>query len=308
MKIFIVLFLAVSSLAGVMVEAEPHSPLTVAVYDFTGEAEAATYGSKVTTLVTVDLTTKTNLIMLERAELSKALSEQAFGVSGLVGSDAAAKIGQITGAKVLVCGQILMTEQNHLVIVATIIGTETGRLFAAKVDGAANNLMALTTELSSKIAQTIAAQSTNLITESKESNAARLDRIVKSITGTNRPSVSINIFWGSDKSLRCNSAEVEFGLILLKAGFPVVDSNSERKPDVEIKGIYDHSDGPRHGELFSYRSVIELKAQVRRTGDIIAFDRQEGVATDASKVGADRAASVQAVDGLAERLLPLLAK
>ncbi len=308
MKIRILFILAVLSLAGSMARTAPPSPLTVAVYDFTGEAEAASYGSKVTTLVTADLTTQTNLIMLERAELNKALSEQAFGVSGLVGSDAAAKIGQITGAKVLVCGQILVTEKNHLVIVATIIGTETGRLFAAKVDGAANNLMALTSDLSSKIAQTIATQSTNLITESKESNAARLDRIVKSVTGTNRPSVSVNIFWGMNKSDHCNSAEVEFGLILLKAGFPVVDGNSDRKPDVEIKGIYDHGDGPHHGELFSFRSVIELKAQARRTGDIIAFDRQEGFATDASKMGADRAAAVQAVDGLAERILPLLAK
>ena len=98
------------------------------------------------------------------------------------------------------------------------------------------------------------------------------------------------------------------GVVLIKAGFPVVDAKSERKPDVQIKGIYDHSEGPRRGDLFSYRAVIELRAQERRTGNIIAFDRQEGVATDASNVGADRAAQVLAVDGLAERLLPLLAK
>lgn len=310
MKVKIILTLLFFGLMtpGIFAEKTMPAPLTVAVYDFRGEAEAATYGSKVTTLVTADLTTETNLIMLERAELNKALSEQAFGVSGLVGSDAAAKIGQITGAKVLVCGQVLTTEKNHLVIVATIVGTETGRLFAAKVEGPANNLMELTTDLSSKIAKTISLQATNLVTTAPETTAVRLERIVKGIKGKKRPSVAFNICWGSNKSLRCNAAEIELGLVLLKAGFPVVDGNSERKPDVEIKGVYDHSEGPRRGDLFSYRSVIELKAQERQTGEIVAFDRQEGIATDASEVGADRAAAVLAVDGLAERLLPLLAK
>ena len=42
--------------------------------------------TNVTTLVTADLTTETNLVLLERAELTKALNEQAFGVSGLVSS------------------------------------------------------------------------------------------------------------------------------------------------------------------------------------------------------------------------------
>lgn len=301
--LFLILLSAVSTLAA---ESEP--PLTVAVYDFTGEAEAAGYGSKVTTLVTADLAAKTNLILLERAALNKALNEQAFGVSGLVNTDAAAKIGQITGAKVLVCGQVLMTQRNHLVIVATIVGTETGRLFAAKVEGAAENLMDLTEELGSKITHTIVSQATNLISIPPESNAERIERIVKSIKGKKRPSIAIDIFWGMNKKEHCNAAEVELGLVLLKAGFPVVDARSEHKPDVEIKGIYDHGEGPRHGELFSYRSVIEVKAQDRQTGEILAFDREEGIATDASMVGADRSAQVKAVDGLAERLLPLLAK
>jgi hypothetical protein len=58
----------------------------------------------------------------------------------------------------------------------------------------------------------------------------------------------------------------------------------------------------------SFRAVIELKVQERRTGNIIAFDRQEGTATDADKVSANRSAQVNAVDALAGRILPLLAK
>jgi len=110
----------------------PKSALTVAVYDFTGDPDAASYVKNVTTLVTVNLTTETNLVLLERATLAKALQEQALGISGMVSSDAAAENRQITGAKVLVAGQVVKTGDNHLVLIADIIGTETGRLFVAK--------------------------------------------------------------------------------------------------------------------------------------------------------------------------------
>lgn len=287
-------------------------PLTVAVYDFKGVADAqwgnAKFGDKVTALVTADLATQTNIVLLERAQLDKALNEQAFGISGLVSSDAAAKIGAITGAKVLVSGEVLRTRKNHLVIVANIIGTETGRLFAVKTEGPIENLMDLTSDLSSNIDQTIVNQTTNLTAAAPESSAARIERIVKSITGTNRPSVAVNILYPTGKSRHSATAEGEFGMILLKAGFPVVDAHSDRKADVEIKGVDDLSGGPRQGGLFSYRCVIELKVQQRRSGNIIAIDREESIATDAMKVGADRGSQAQAVDGLAERVLPLLAK
>jgi TolB-like protein len=286
---------------------KPQSPLSVAVYDFKGDAEAASFTSKVTSLVTANLSTETNLVMLERAELTKALSEQAFGISGMVSSDAAAKIGQITGAKVLVAGQVIKTGKDHLIIVANVIGTETGRLFADKVEGAADNLSDLTSDLSRKIAQTITSQTTNLIAVVQESSAERLERIIKSITGTNRPSVSINFRLPRGKPTLATPTG-EFGIILLKAGFPVVDDNSDRKPDVEITGVVDISAGPRHGGVFSYRAVIELKVQERRSGNIIIFDRQESTAIDATRAGADRSAQVNAVDALAERILPLLAK
>ncbi len=304
MKTLIPLFL-VTFLTVILIHA---TPLTVAVYDFKGDDGAASYGDNVTTLVTADLTTETNLIMLERAELTKALNEQAFGISGLVSSDAAAKIGQITGAKVLVTGQVIKTGDNHLVIVATIIGTETGRLFADKVEGAAEDLSDLTSELSRKIAQTISDQTTNLITAIQESSTERLEQIIRNLNGTNRPSVSLNIFYSHGKGRHAETAEAEFGRILLKAGFAVVDENSDRKSEVEITGLDDTSAGPRQGELFSYRAVIELKIQERRTGDILCFDHQESTAVDAAKSGADKSSQINAVDALAERLLPLLAK
>jgi hypothetical protein len=285
---------------------------TVAVYNFAGKGGARSYRGKVTALVTADLATTTNLILLERSELNEALNEQAFGNSGMVSSDAAAKIGQITGAKVLVSGQVLTLGHNHLVIIANIIGTETARLFAVKVEGAPNNLTAMTSDLSSKIAQTIVNQTTNLIREGEESIAARLDRIAKSVTGTNRPTVSVK-FNGSknDESVPLGpffTATIEMEILLQKAGFVVVDADSEQKPDVMITGeVTEYGDSARAG-LHIARSFIELKVQERRSGLIIALDRQESLATSATQMGSQRSAEALATDELAERFLPLLAK
>ena len=305
-KIPIILLLAVVPIAAKAAET-PKRALTVAVYDFTGESGAASYGKNVTTLLTAELAAETNLALVERKELKNALREQAFGISGMVSSDAAAQIGRITGAKILVAGQVMKTGDNHLVIVANIVGTETGRLFADKVEGGADHLVDLTARLSGKIAQTISDQTTNLLATAEATSEERLARILKAITGTNRPSVSVNILLppGTSHSV---TAETEFGFLLLKAGFQIVDDKSDRKPDLEMTGVNDLSAAPNQGGLSSSRAVIELKVQERRTGNILLFERQEATATDVAMPAAARAAQVNAVDALAERVLPLLTK
>lgn len=290
-------------LSAAIIQAEP---LTVAVYDFKGVGKnGGDLDDRVTALVTANLATETNLVMVERSELNKALGEQAFGISGMVSSDAAAKIGEITGAKVLVAGQVLRTGDN-LIIIADIIGTETGRLFAEKVQGSAERLGDLTTDLSGKVARTISLQATNLIGTPIESRDERLEQIVKSINGTNRPSVSVSITLRGGK-LHPATCEDEFGAVLLKAGFPVVDAKSDHKPDIEVVGIFDLGPGPRRNGLSSTRAVVEIKVRDRATGNFIAFDRQDATATDVAGQIANRTALVNAVDTLSERLLPLLA-
>jgi hypothetical protein len=302
----VLLFAALAVSAGAA--DKPRSVITVAVYDFTDpDKNPAGYGNKVTALVTADLTTETNLVMVERADLKKALGEQAIGASGMVTSDTAARIGQITGAKVLVSGQVINAGGTHLVIVANIIGTETSRLFAVKVAGTAENLLELTSELSRQIAQKIRDQASDLAFET-QSREEFMDRLVKSVKGTNRPTVSVSFHHPRGPKFLSAPANTEMGLILQKAGFTVVDSNSDQKPDVEITGVMDAGMGPRRGELFSFRAILEAKLRERRTGTILAFDRQTGDAVDVAKAAADRAAQVRAVDGLAERVLPLLAK
>jgi TolB-like protein len=320
--------------AAALLQAEP---LSVAVYDFTAVGESmkdVDHGNKrwnaskwnalretthdlglsVTALVTADLAAQTNLVLVERSDLAKALNEQALDLSGMVNADTAAKIGQVTGAKILVTGQIIKTGDDSLVLVADVIGTETGRLFADKVQGPASDIGNLTDALGEKISQTIEAQATNLVATSIESHSARLERIVKSINGTNRPSVSITIYLPNGvnkktgKRLECWPVETEIGDILLKAGFPVADDNSDRKPDIQIVGVSDVSAGPRRGSLVTFDASLEVKVQDRRSGKIIAFERQESTATDVGGQVANRLARSNSADDLMEKILPLLAK
>lgn len=285
----------------------PPAPLTVAVYDFAdADKDVAGYGAKVSALVTADLTTETNLIMVERADLIKALGEQAIGISGMVSSDQAAKIGQLTGAKVLVSGLAIETGKGRLVVVANIVGTETGRLFAEKMEGATENFTDLTSKLSRKIAQTIREQASNFVNET-QSHEERIDRILKNIVGTNRPTVSVNIYWWRGPKDPCIAANTEMGIILQKAGFVVVDGQAERKPDVEISGLIENDDGPQRGNLFSTHAVVDIKVQERQTGKIIIFDHQTADAVDIGQNASRKSAAAKAVDSLAERVLPMVA-
>jgi hypothetical protein len=87
--------------------------LTVAVFDFESKDEAVKdLGPKIATLVNVKLSIEHNIITVERAELEKALGEQELGLSGTVSADTAAKVGHLTGAKVLVTGRAFKVEKR----------------------------------------------------------------------------------------------------------------------------------------------------------------------------------------------------
>src|SRR5437867_9699720 len=115
--------------------AATHDILTVAIFDFESRDEAVRdLGPKVATLINADLSAEPQLITVERAELEKVLGEQELGLSGTVSPDTAAKVGHLTGAKVLVTGRVFRADKE-LVLVAKIIGTETSRVFGELVKG-----------------------------------------------------------------------------------------------------------------------------------------------------------------------------
>lgn len=280
---------------------------SVAVFDFESKDENVRgQGGKIATLINADLSADPQIVTVEREELAKVVGEQEMGLSGNVSPESAAKVGQLTGAKVLVTGRVFKTDDD-LIIVAKIIGVETSRVYGEIVKGrGAASMSDLADELAKKISKAVTEKGDTLVAH-VESREDRIKKIIDSMKGDKRPSVSINIaerHFG--QAVIDPAAQTELGFLLQKAGFTVVDDKSDNKPDIEITGEAFSAFGMRKGNLISCRSRIELKAQERKTGKILAIDRQTSVAVDVAEQIAAKAALENAVDELTGRLLPKL--
>lgn len=284
-------------------------PLTIAVFDFESKDETTRdLGPKVATLINVTLSADPDLITVERAELEKVLGEQELGLSGTVSADTAAKVGHLTGAKVLVTGRVFRVDKE-LLLVAKIISAETSRVYGEMVRGATlASITDLSTELARKIAKVVSEKGDTLVAK-VETREERLAKIVKSLRDTKRPSVSVRIaerhFGGP---VIDPAAETELTLMLHQAGFTVVDEKSAQKPEVLITGEAFSAFGVRKGNLVSCKARLELKAHATGTGQLLLADRQTSVAVDLAEQTAAKTALQNASLELAERILPKLAK
>ncbi len=282
--------------------------LTVAVFDFESKDEAVRdLGPKVATILNATLSAEPGLIMVERAELEKVLGEQELGLSGTVSADTAAKVGNLTGAKVLVTGRVFKVDKETM-IVAKVIGTETSRVYGEMVKGAsAASITDLSAELAKKIAVTVTQKGETLVAKI-ETREQRIAKIKKSLISDKLPSVAVKIaerhFGGP---VIDPAAETELGLILQECGFKLVDDKSSDKPDIEISGEAFSAFGLRKGNLISCKARVEVKAR-KANGDIIAVDRQTSVAVDVAEQTAAKTALQNAAAEVAERLLQRLAR
>jgi len=283
-----------------------HDILTIAVFDFESKDESVRdLGPKVSTLVNALLSAEPQLITVERAELEKALGEQELGLSGTVSSETAAKVGNLTGAKVLVSGRVFKVEKDTM-IVAKIIGTETTRVYGEMVKGASGASIAdLSTELAKRIVATVAQKGETLVAK-VETREERVAKIKKALKSDQRPAVSVKIaerhFGGP---VIDPAAETELGKILQECGFKLVDDKSPEKPEIEITGEAFSAFGLRKGNLVSCKARVELRVQ-KRTGEILSVDRQTTVAVDIAEQIAAKTALQNAMVDVAERILAKL--
>jgi len=286
--------------------AEPQI-LTVAVFDFEAKDEARDTGPQVAALINAQLSAEPDLITVERAELAKVLGEQELGLSGTVSTETAAKVGHLTGAKVLVTGRVFKAEKETI-IVAKTIGTETSRVYGEIVKSAAKSISDLSTELAQKIAKTTTARAETLVAK-VQTREDRIAAVKKSIKTDKLPVVSVKVaerhFGGPTID---PAAETELSLILKECGFTLVTDKSDTKPDVELVGEAFSEFGVRKGNLISCKARVEVKAIEKGSGKILAADRQTSVAVDLSEQIAAKTALQNAAAELAERVISKLAR
>jgi hypothetical protein len=281
--------------------------LTVAVFDFESKDEAVRdFGPKVATLLNANLSASPNVITVERAELDKALGEQELGLSGTVSPDTAAKVGQLTGAKVLVTGRVFKVE-NQTFIVAKVIGTETSRVYGEMVQGgASDSIVNLSSKLAEKISDVVAEKGATLVAKV----LTREDRIAKIKQALGDKKLPVVVVKFSEHHYGPHiidpAAETELTILLQQCGFKVADGDAKEKPDVEISGEAFSAYGMQKGNLISCKSRIEIKVSEVATGKLLFVDRQTSVGVDIAEQTAAKTALENATDTLAERLLPKL--
>lgn len=304
---FVALLLAFASLAQSAPCAETNDPVTIAVLNVAGPRR--TLANNISALVTANLSANPRFVLVDRNELDKVLKEQALGGSGNITPETAARIGRLTGAKVLVTGREFNAgKDDEIVLIANVIGAETGRVFSHTDQGSTSDLVGLVAKLSEKIAQTIGEQSTNLIARPADARAERLSRTIAQTRGKTLPSVSIRIPESVAGGGASRAAETELGRVFLKAGFTLIDDKSRRQPDILITGDAITGATEKNGDLFSCPATVSIKVQQRATGKILSLDLERDSAAEVGEPVAARKALEGAADGLAERLIPLLAK
>jgi len=282
--------------------------LTVAVFDFESKDEAVQgLGPKIATILNATLSTEPSVITVERVDLEKILGEQELGKSGNVSAETAAKVGQLTGAKVLVTGRVFKVDKD-LMIVAKVIGTETSRVYGQLVKGGDSTSIAdLATDLAKKIGTTIGEKGSTLVAR-VETHEEIVAKIKKQLGDKKLPAVAVKItehhFGGPTID---PTAETELGKLLQECGFTLIDGKSDAKPEIEISGEAFSEFGMRKGNLVSCKARVEIKVH-QRDGKLLLVDRQMSVGVDLSEQIAAKTALQNAATELAERLLPQLGK
>jgi len=267
--------------------------------------EVSEQGQQVTDLMFASLVINPELYLVDREDMAKILQEQELNVSGLVKPDEAVKIGQMTGAKIIITGSVMQIGSSQY-IVAKIIGTETSRVLGASIKGSTRDeLDTLVEELAEKVGETIADRADELVAK-PVSRDDRIASLKKQIGKRKLPTVSVKIPEEHIGQRTIDpAAETEILAFCTESGFTVIDAGEGdvKDVDVEIVGEAFSEFAGRRENLISVKSRLEVKAIERSTGEVVAVDRQMGVAVGITEHVAAKAALQSAAADLAMRLL-----
>jgi len=281
-------------------------PLSTAVLDFhSPDDRYKELGGQFATLLSANLSASEAVFLVERQALEEILGEQELTLSGNVAASSAARIGQLTGAKLLIVGSVFSSDGKSATVVAKVIGTETGRMYAETANFPIGEVFDEPAKwLAGKVDAAVAKHRATLVTstETREELMARLGEAVK---GKELPSVSVNIpeTHLSDE-IPDPAVETEIKLMLQELGFKIVDPvKSGDKADIAITGEAFSEMGSRRGNLVSCRARVELNMTPKDPGVEAWVDRTTESGIDLGEHVAAKNALQEAGAILAERLV-----
>jgi len=288
----------------------PPKILPTALLPFQERGEGAKgLAAQVGDLLFASLAAEPGVLLVERAELAKALDEHQLGLSGIATPETSAQAGRLAGARVLVTGSVLEVD-GSVVMVAKIIGAETGVVLGESVKGRKDEKLApLVERLAGRIARKIEEGAARLVAPARKP-ADRIADLAARLGDDHRPSVTIQIAERHVGQRTMDpAAQTELMALLKATGFTVLTADAAAGPaDVLLRGEGMSELLGRRGELVSVRARVEVQAVDRVSGRVLAVDRQTTVVVDLAEQLAGKAALEQAAAGIAERLLPKLVR
>jgi hypothetical protein len=293
-------------------KAPAHAKLTVAILDFESSGSGGDkIGKQIPDALAALLSDDDGFQLVERAQVAKAVAEQAVGLSGLVDSDKAIKIGKIVGAQILVTGKVFTLDRDTY-ITAKLIGSETSLVQAVMVkDASDKDIGALVAGLSEKISAKLRGDGSKLIASEGEKDPiidlkeklAHLKKPVVSVAVTERHE-SRHIGQPIDPA-----AETEIKKVLVECGFEVIDDQQHGpRPTVTLSGEGFSEFGALLGNLTSCSARLELKAVDVQSGAIQFTDSTTARAVDLSEAIASKTALQKAAHAMTIKMLRQWAK
>jgi hypothetical protein len=265
-------------------------------------------GPKITNLLLARLGEKDSLYLVDREDIKKTLEELELNRSGAVNASEAARVGQLTGARLLILGSVFQ-DGKKVNVVAKIIGTETSRTRSVAVEGkSGDEIGPMVKEAAEKLATIITKDADKLVAP-KVKEMDRIAVLNRRLKKGNRPVLWISINERHLGQPRVDpAAQTELTLFAKGTGFTVIDpeEGAKSKGDIIITGEAFSEFAGRRGGLSSVKGRIEVKAIDRKTDRVIAVDRQTVVVVDISEQIAGKNVLQQGAAVLAERLLPKL--
>jgi len=324
-RLLLLLALVLAIPTGVHGQNSRSHPLAVLPFVERGK-ETKDLGPKVTALLVAKLASDPAIVLVERdrEDFRKVLDETQLGLSGLVDSEQAASVGQLTGARLLVAGSIMQVDAT-LHVVAKIISTETGRVLGAQAHAnAQDDLSGLVSDLSKQVIDAVRTRGDDLVATApnfedrlaalkEKLNHKKLDQDQldhEKLNNARRPTVFVQISKRPGCPATDAAAETELMLFCRELGFPVIDrrTGSKDAADVLILGEATSVVALRHGTLISAKVRLDVTAVDRKSRLVLVVDRQTARAVDLNEQLAEKSALQQAAATIAARMLPKLAQ
>ena len=285
-------------------------PLAIFPFQERGK-EVADMGGKVTDILFANLVANPQIYLVEREELKKLLENLEISQAGLTDPKQSNQVGRLTGAKVLVTGSIFQVGDKTYVV-AKLIGTETGRVIGASVKGKlSDDLDTLVEHLAKDVAANLAKQGEQLVGKpvAREDRAQALAKALGA--NTPRPAIYIDVSERHVGQVVTDpAAETELAKLCADLGFKVIDRQTGDKSEAEILLVGEGFSqfAARHSNLVSVKARLELKAVDRKTGRVLAVDRQTAIGVDLAELIASKEALQEAAAEIASRLIPAMLK